>query len=87
MGEIPSLEACIASPQICLTATRLWAGFSPNPSENKSFAERIGLSTDRVYDNFELLIEEELKRPVAERMEVISVLTPNFLHFPMAKNS
>ena len=59
--------------------------FNPNPSENKSFAERIGLSTDRVYDSFELLVEEELKRPAAERMEVISVLTPNFLHFPMAK--
>ena len=59
--------------------------FNPNPSENKSFAQRIGLSTDRVYDSFEILIEEELKLPEEERMEVISVLTPNFLHFPMAK--
>ena len=59
--------------------------FNPNPSENKSFAQRIGLSTDRVYDSFEILIEKELKLPEEERMEVISVLTPNFLHFPMAK--
>ena len=59
--------------------------FNPNPSENKSFAQSIGLSTDRVYDSFEILIEEELKLPEEERMEVISVLTPNFLHFPMAK--
>ena len=59
--------------------------FNPNPSENKQFAEHIGLSSERVYDNFELLIEEELKRPIEDRMEVISILTPNFLHFPMAK--
>ena len=36
-------------------------------------------------EHSDIIIEEELKRPVAERMEVISVLTPNFLHFPMAK--
>ena len=59
--------------------------FNPNPSENKSFATSIGLSADRVYDSFEILIEEELKLPAEKRMEVISVLTPNFLHFPMAK--
>ena len=59
--------------------------FNPNPSENKSFAQRIGLSSERVYDSFEILIEEELKLPKEKRMEVISVLTPNFLHFPMAK--
>jgi predicted dehydrogenase len=31
------------------------------------------------------MIEEELKLPQSERMQVVSVLTPNFLHFPMAK--
>ena len=52
--------------------------FNPNPSENKHFAEHIGLSSERVYDNFELLIEEELKRPIEDRMEVISILTLTF---------
>ena len=32
-----------------------------------------------------MLIEEELKLPDSERMQVVSILTPNFLHFPMAK--
>jgi hypothetical protein len=40
---------------------------------------------NRVYASFDILIDEELKLPAEERMEVISVLTPNFLHFPMAK--
>ncbi|MDO7604020.1 MAG: Gfo/Idh/MocA family oxidoreductase [Flavobacteriaceae bacterium] len=59
--------------------------FNPNVEENKSFANRIGVPINRVYASFDVLIEEELKLPVEERMEVISVLTPNFLHFPMAK--
>lgn len=59
--------------------------FNPNWEENIGFAGRIGIKTDRVYKDFETLIAEEIKLPKAERMEVISVLTPNFLHYPMAK--
>lgn len=59
--------------------------FNPNPEENTHFAQSIGLPTQRIYDDFEQLITQELKRPSEERMEVISVLTPNFLHFSMAK--
>ncbi|MBT8271332.1 MAG: Gfo/Idh/MocA family oxidoreductase [Bacteroidia bacterium] len=59
--------------------------FNPNLDENLGFAERIGIPTNRIYEDFELLISEELKLPKDERMQVISVLTPNFLHFPMAK--
>lgn len=59
--------------------------FNPNPTENKQFAAKIGLAPDRVYDNVDLLIAQELSLPPEERMQVVSVLTPNFLHFPMAK--
>ncbi len=59
--------------------------FNPNWEDNIGFAKAIGLSTSRIYKDFDTLIEEELKRPVSERMQVVSILTPNFLHFPMAK--
>lgn len=59
--------------------------FNPELSESISFAEEIGLRTDRIYKDLNSLIEEEKKLPETERMQVISVLTPNFLHFPMAK--
>lgn len=59
--------------------------FNPELSESVSFAEEIGLRTDRLYANLDSLIEEENKLPEGERMQVVSVLTPNFLHFPMAK--
>lgn len=59
--------------------------FNPVWEENIGFTEKIGLPANRVYKDFDTLIEEELKLPLDERMQVISVLTPNFLHFPMAK--
>lgn len=59
--------------------------FNPVWEENIGFAEQIGIPTNRVYINFDTLVEEELKLPEDERMQVISILTPNFLHFPMAK--
>lgn len=59
--------------------------FNPDIEENLNFAKKIGLPTHRIYKDFDSLIEEELKLPLDQRIEVCSILTPNFLHFPMAK--
>lgn len=58
--------------------------FNQSWKDNISFAEQIGLPTNRIYKDLDTLVEEELKLPEAERMQVVSILTPNFLHFPMA---
>ncbi|MCX2678839.1 Gfo/Idh/MocA family oxidoreductase [Galbibacter sp. EGI 63066] len=59
--------------------------FNPNFDENIGFAKEIGIPTNRIYKDFDTMMEEELKLPEDERIQVVSVLTPNFLHFPMAK--
>ena len=59
--------------------------FNPDIEENLNFAKKIGLPIHRIYKDFDSLIEEELKLPLDQRIEVCSILTPNFLHFPMAK--
>lgn len=59
--------------------------FNTNLSESISFANKIGIPTNRVYKDIDALILEELKLPATERMQVVSILTPNFLHFSMAK--
>jgi len=61
------------------------AVFNPVWEENIGFAEKIGIPTNRIYKDFDTLIAEELKLPADERIQVCSILTPNFLHFPMAK--
>lgn len=59
--------------------------FNPVFELNMEFAKEIDVPTNRIYKDFDTLIEEELKLPKEERMQVCSILTPNFLHFPMAK--
>ena len=61
------------------------AVFNPDYELNIAFAEEIGLPTDRIYKDFDTMIAEELKLPESQRVQIVSVLTPNFLHFPMAK--
>jgi len=61
------------------------AVFNPVWKKNIGFAERIGINTDRIYLDFDTFIAKEMALPTTERIEVVSVLTPNFLHFPMAK--
>lgn len=60
--------------------------FNIDHKENLKFAKQLDLSASRVYENLNVLIEKELALPESERMQVISILTPNFLHFPMAKS-
>lgn len=61
------------------------AVFNPDFKANVAFAEEIGIPTNRIYPDFDKMVQEELKLPPSERIQVFSVLTPNFLHFPMAK--
>ncbi len=61
------------------------AVFTPNLDESVAFARELGISTDRIYPDFDTLVAEEMKLPESERMQVCSIQTPNFLHFPMAK--
>jgi len=59
--------------------------FNHKVDESKQFARDIGIPTNRVYNNLDHLIEQELALPVKQRMQVLSILTPNYLHFSMAK--
>ncbi|MFT6836964.1 MAG: putative dehydrogenase [Sediminicola sp.] len=61
------------------------AVFNPDHNDSLAFAKEIGVPTNRIYKDFDALVEEELKLPEGERIQVCSILTPNFLHFPMAK--
>ena len=61
------------------------AVFTPDFKASKAFAREIDVPLNRIYKDFDTLIEEEMKLPENERIQVCSILTPNFLHFPMAK--
>ena len=60
--------------------------FSRDWDSNVEFSNLIGISSKRVYADYEIMIEKELKLPKEQRMQAVSILTPNFLHYPMAKS-
>lgn len=59
--------------------------FGSSYDDNLRFGQKIGVGADRIYKDIDELVHEEVKLPERERMQVVSVLTPNFLHYPMAK--
>ena len=59
--------------------------FNAKWEDNIRFAKKIGLNEDRIYKDLEELLSNERSLPEDKRIEVVSVLTPNFLHFPMGK--
>ncbi len=59
--------------------------FSSNQDINKSTAIDLGLDLSRVYNNYEEMAEVESGLDADIKIEAVCILTPNFLHFPMAK--
>ncbi|MEL6303656.1 MAG: Gfo/Idh/MocA family oxidoreductase [Bacteroidota bacterium] len=59
--------------------------FNAQYEESLAFAKEIDIPTDRIYKDIDDFVASENQLPEEERIQVCSVLTPNFLHFPMAK--
>ncbi len=59
--------------------------FSSNKDVNVKTADDLGLDQSRIYNDFEEMIDAESKVDLSDKIEAVCILTPNFLHFPMAK--
>ena len=53
--------------------------------KGRQFAVQLELDAARSYPSLDIFIEKELALAEEERIQVVSILTPNFLHFEMAK--
>ncbi len=58
--------------------------FSSNPGRSIEAAERLGIKAQRAYPDFETMMRSESQLASGERMEFVSVVTPNHLHFDVA---
>ncbi|MEM1327764.1 MAG: Gfo/Idh/MocA family oxidoreductase [Bacteroidota bacterium] len=59
--------------------------FSSNPEKSKASGEDLFLPPDRVYGSYAEMIEKEKQLPEGERMDFVSIVTPNHVHFGPAK--
>jgi predicted dehydrogenase len=63
---------------------RLVAGaFSSDPAKSKIAGREFGLSPERAYHSFEEMFEQERGRP--DPIDFVAIVTPNHLHFPIAR--
>ena len=59
--------------------------FSSDPAKSSQAGEQLFLKPDRVYGSYEEMAKREAALPEGERIDFVSIVTPNFLHFPIAK--
>jgi len=59
--------------------------FSSNEARSKASGVSLYLPENRCYGTYQEMFEQEAKLPVEDRMELVVIVTPNHLHFPVAK--
>jgi predicted dehydrogenase len=59
--------------------------FSINPEISKQSGEAFFIDPNRVYSTYQEMIEKESKLPEDQRMDFVTIVTPNFVHFDPAK--
>nr|WP_315426249.1 Gfo/Idh/MocA family oxidoreductase [uncultured Albidiferax sp.] len=74
-------KAAALDGQIELVAGAL----SANPDKARASGRDLFLTDDRNHGSWQELLADELKRPAHERIDFVSIVTPNHLHFPVAQ--
>ena len=59
--------------------------FSSDPERSRASGADFYLPAHRVYGDFREMMAAEAKLPAGERMDFVSIVTPNNVHFPVAK--
>jgi len=60
--------------------------FDINPRKSKQQGRELLIDPRRVYGTYQQMIEKELKLPEGERIDFVSITTPNNWHFPIARD-
>ncbi|MEQ1825378.1 MAG: Gfo/Idh/MocA family oxidoreductase [Pirellula sp.] len=80
IGRVHSIAACLDN-----RATMVAGAFSSNAERSKASAPDYDVSQDRAYASYQAMLEAESKKPHGERIDFVSVATPNHTHFEVAK--
>lgn len=80
IGRVHSIAACLDN-----RATLVAGAFSSNAERSKASAPDYDVSQERAYPSYHAMFEAEAKKPDGERIDFVSVTTPNHTHFEVAK--
>ena len=59
--------------------------FSSDPQKSRNFGRKLGLKEERLYESFQQMAEKEARLPKEDRIDFVTVVTPNHLHFEVCK--
>ena len=59
--------------------------FSSSAGKSRQSGEELGLDPSRVYSDYQTMVAAEAKLPPGERIDFVTIVTPNHAHFPVAK--
>lgn len=59
--------------------------FSSDPEKSRLSGEDLFVDSDSVYPNYGAMIQQEKERAEGDRMDFVSIVTPNHVHFAPAK--
>lgn len=60
--------------------------FASTPRRSRQTGRELYLPPRRAYRNYKEMIERELKLPANERIDLVAIVTPNHLHFSIARD-
>ena len=66
-------------------ATMTAGAFSSDPEKSRRQGAAYGLAPGRIYATYDEMASREAALPANERIDFVSIVTPNHLHFPVAR--
>jgi predicted dehydrogenase len=80
IGKVHSIAACLDNRAVLVAGA-----LSGDPAKAKASAPDYDIPPERAYGSYQEMAAAESKRPAAERLDFVSIATPNHLHFDVAR--
>ncbi|MEM6469918.1 MAG: Gfo/Idh/MocA family oxidoreductase [Planctomycetota bacterium] len=80
IGRVHSIAACLDN-----RAELVAGALSSNPERAKASAPDYGIAESRAYTSYKDLLDSELALPEDQRIDFVSIATPNHVHFEVAE--
>jgi predicted dehydrogenase len=80
IGKVHSIAACLDN-----RAEVVAGAFSSNPERSKASAPDYDVAPERAYASYQEMFDKEKALPEGERVDFVSITTPNHTHFEIAK--
>src|SRR5437660_7774833 len=80
IGRVHSIAATLDNRAVLVAGA-----LSSDPQKAKASAPDYDIKPERAYGSYQEMLAAELKLPVGERVDFVSIATPNHTHFEIAK--